>query len=81
MNMDWLANPRITTVKGRIPFTRDLSSKMIQKLSCNSACKKDVVSSRKYVDDGGEYFGLMPRSKSKAHTDIALFQEDKILTQ
>ena len=32
---------------------------------CNSACKKDAVSSRNYADGDVEYFGLMPRSKLK----------------
>ena len=47
----WLANLWITTVKEKSPFTRDLSSKRMSSEHCNSASKKDIVSSRKCVDE------------------------------
>ena len=77
MNMDWLANPWITIVKGRVPFTIDLSFKLLHKPQCNSASKKEAISLRNCVFDDGNHFGLMPRSKNESYPMDALFQEVK----
>ena len=71
-DMDWLANPWITSVKERSPFTGDLSSKLLANGHCSSACKEDAVSEANCADEVMHPLASCQDKDLKLKTAIAL---------